>query len=161
MNFKPVSEHCTISPKATKNQNKLKPKINRIPTPANKYFLHNLNEMLDFHARHDHIQTIKSLKRKPGNQHNKKNSNVLSKWGPDIHPKSLKISLETPRCSLCCSFGFPRSLRKLLKSSSRVRKLMHPAYRMTTSGTTNDRNHFGNNNLQYFPNLKLVGLTTT
>ena len=79
--------------------------INRIPTSSTSWFLHTLShQMLVFQAPDDQIHHRKTQKKEPGNKHEKRHlfwskvQEKLSKWGPKMHPKSIKIKALTPGC---------------------------------------------------------------
>lgn len=116
LNFKLVSKEpqvIKLGPKATKKHQRITLKSTETLHLRKVGFCTILHQRLVFQSPHDQIQTRKTFNKKNGNI-TAKDINFapncwksFSEWNPQIHPKSLKIRLRTPRCYFCCSFGLP------------------------------------------------------
>ena len=111
--FKPVSratKAMKIGPKATQKQHNLTLKTTEFQLLWKNGFCNpSHTKCLFFEHQTSRFRPQNLLEKWPGNKHEKRHQfwfkvpEKLSKWGPEIHPKSIKIQVWTPRCPLVSS----------------------------------------------------------
>ena len=116
-NFKPVSKaekSQKKNPQALQKTQKIDPRNTKTQLLRKHGFCNTFHTKTLFSELQLSIIPLKNrCKKWPGNklqkntEFNPSELKKLSKWGPKIKPKSLKILLRTPTCASCCSHGPP------------------------------------------------------